>query len=260
MTISLLASACRADIRLDPFPHVVIPDALPAETYARLAAECPSHRRIIADMPIERLPDNQRYALSAQMIRDGDDIAQSWKAFAEFHTGAAFLGQVAALFAGHWPAEMLDALGGRLEGHDIGLHSYAHPGPWRIHMDARVEINTPVRGRPSTPRGAHLDTVNRLYSGLYYLRSPEDDSQGGELILYRRREPPSAPLDRFELPPEAVEVAAVIPYRANQLVLFPQTIGSIHGVGVRQPTEHIRRYVFITAEIDDPWLTLAEEC
>jgi hypothetical protein len=259
MTISLLSSVRRADIRLDPFPHVVVPDALPAHVYARLSADCPGYRRVFCDIPFDRLPDNQRYALSAQLIRDGEDIAQSWKQFAEYHTSAAFLAELAALFEGHWPRQMLDALGGSLEGNSIGLHSYAKPGDWRIHMDSRIEINTPVRGAPSTPRGAHLDTTNRLYSGLYYLRSPEDDSEGGELILYRWRQPPSEPLDRYELPDEAVEVAAVIPYRANQLVLFPQTIGSIHGVGVRHPTEHIRRYVFITAEIDEPWLTLPEQ-
>jgi hypothetical protein len=51
-----------------------------------------------------------------------------------------------------------------------------------------------------------------------------------------------------------VEEAVRIPYRANQLVLFPQNIHALHGVSARQPTPHVRRYVFITAELTEDWL------
>jgi hypothetical protein len=39
---SVLARADRADIRTDPFPHIVIDDALAAGLYERLSATRPS--------------------------------------------------------------------------------------------------------------------------------------------------------------------------------------------------------------------------
>jgi len=124
----------------------------------------------------------------------------------------------------------------------------------RIALDARVEINCPVTAAASSPRGAHLDTGNRIYSGLFYLRHPEDDSIGGDLQLFRWKDGPVRDTNVFQLPAESVECVATIAYKPNLLVFFPQGIDAIHGVSVRQPTPHFRRYVFLTAELADDWL------
>ena len=42
MTISMLGRARRHDIVTEPFPHIVVEDALPADYYRQLAAEYPS--------------------------------------------------------------------------------------------------------------------------------------------------------------------------------------------------------------------------
>ncbi len=127
------------------------------------------------------------------------------------------------------------------------------PASW-IALDARIEINCPVTVASSS-RGPHLDTPNRIYSGLFYLRHPEDDSTGGDLQLFRWKDGPVSWIDAYELPPDRVECVATIPYRPNLLVFFPQGIDAIHGVSARQPTPHFRRYVFITAELAEDWLT-----
>ena len=107
----------------------------------------------------------------------------------------------------------------------------------------------------SSPRGPHLDTPNRIYSGLFYFRCPEDDSSGGDLQLFRWKDGPVPRIDSYELPLDRVECVATIPYRPNLLVFFPHGIDALHGVSVRQPTPHFRRYVFITAELGEDWLT-----
>ena len=117
-----------------------------------------------------------------------------------------------------------------------------------------MEINTPVTAGPSTSRGPHLDMPNRLFTCLYYLRHPDDDAVGGDLELFRWKNGPVADIANYALPAESVEVAAVVPYRANQMVIFPQGIDAIHGVGIRHPTPHTRRYVFVSAEIEREWL------
>ncbi len=254
---SLLEGVTAADVRTDPFPHVIIPDALDPALYTALADSFPAFSRIAWDSK-GPLPNNRRFALPAQAILDAPDLPECWKDFAALHSGPDFLAAVATLFGDHWHPDLLAALDGHLTGHTssrLALWDGPDDGG-RIRQDARIEINTPVRDRPSSARGPHLDTPNRLYSGLFYMRAPEDDSIGGELVLYRWRDGARRTADSFQLPDEAVAEVVRIPYRANQFVLFPQGGDALHGVGLRHPTPHLRRYVFITAELAQDWLIL----
>jgi len=249
---SLLAGITPADIRLEPFAHVVARDVLDQPTYDTLSAGFPPAPRIAWEGA--PLPSNARFELSAWLIQLLPDMSQPWKEFARVHSSAAFFTEVVQLFRDHWPTPMTQALGGTLLGHPMGMLARDPFAAARILQDARIEINTAVTGSARSSRGAHLDTPNRLFSGLFYMRHPDDDAVGGDLELFRWKRGPVALLDRYELPPDTVECVATIPYRANQLVIFPHGIDALHGVSVRQPTRHTRRYVFVTAEIEQDWL------
>ncbi|OYQ37188.1 hypothetical protein CHU95_02240 [Niveispirillum lacus] len=250
---SLLTGVRPDMIRTDPFPHIVIHDALDAEDYAALCAGYPSLGAIIGT-DHARFRSNRRYAMMATWVLASPDLPACWHRFVRTHTTPAFLAEVEALFDGYWPPALLSTLGGRLSGHMTELLQLGDGSKARIQMDARLEVNTPVLDVPSRSRGPHLDTPNRLYSGLFYLRHPDDDSVGGDLELFRWREGATRRTDVVALPDDAVERVATIPYRPNTLVMFPQGIDALHGVGIRQPTPHVRRYVFITAEITENWL------
>ncbi|HLZ65501.1 MAG TPA: 2OG-Fe(II) oxygenase [Aliidongia sp.] len=248
---SLLSRLSPADIRTEPFPHIVAEDVLEPDLCAVLGRTVPEFERFgWAGTP----PSNQRYIMPAHRIAQDEAMPAIWRDFARHHSGPEFLAEIAALFAGHWAPAMLDRLGGSLLGHTGGLCWRDDPAAVRILQDARLEINTPVTKKPGSPRGAHLDTANRLYSGLYYLRDPDDDSVGGDLVLYRFRSAPPRHIDVFAFDDDQVEAVATIPYRANNLVLFPQGLHAIHGVSPRQLTPWTRKYVFITAEIGEDWL------
>lgn len=233
---------------------------MPDDDYRKLSAGFPPFSRIGWECPPERVPSNRRYAVQAHSIMDSPDYSPAWREFVALHSSPEFFAEVATLFHGHWPQALLDALGGDLAGHSLGrMTGLAAAGAQRIQQDARIEINTPVRGAPSSSRGAHLDTLNRIFTCLFYLRAPEDDAVGGDLVLYRWRNDPAQKLECYSLPDDAVEEVAIIPYRPNQLVIFPQSIHSLHGVSLRHPTPHMRRYVFITAELADNWLAAPEQ-
>ncbi len=255
---SLIDRVTPADIRLTPFPHIVIENVLPPDLYETIAAAYPRLEQIMpprgGDQPY---PSNSRYTFSAWITAIHDSLSPVWKAFIARHSSPDFFEQVVTLFDGYWPRALIDHLGGSLIGHRMGLLLQPQDPPPRIFLDARAEINTPVYGAASVVRGPHLDTPNRLFSGLFYLRAPEDDSIGGGLNLYRWTQGPTPDFDQYEQPADHVMRAVTIPYRPNSLVLFPQTIQALHGVEAREPTPHVRRYVFITAEIADPWLTFA---
>jgi len=250
---SLLDGVTAADIQLDPYPHIFVPDVLDADTARALGESFPPFSMIGWENGCPP-PSNARFQLSASVMQGSDTIPQVWKDFSALHSSPAFFEQVAALFKDHWPQELLQTLGGSLSGHSMGLIMRNTFDECRILQDARVEINTPVTKGPSSSRGAHLDTPNRLFTCLYYLRSPEDDAIGGDLELFRWKGEPPAKIECYNLPADSVEVVKTIPYRANQMVIFPQGINAVHGVGIRHPTPHTRRYVFISAEIGEDWL------
>lgn len=252
---SLLSGVTPADIRLDPYPHVVKTDVLDAETYSALSDAFPPFSLMGWANPNRPPPSNSRYQQSAWIAANMDAMAPAWKAFTAFHSSPAFFAQVADLFRDHWPDALMDTLGGSLLGHSMGMILRDDHDKARILQDARAEINTPVTAGPSVSRGPHLDTMNRLFTCLLYLRHPDDDAVGGDLQLFRWKNGPVGNVDVFELPADAVEVVATVPYRANTMVIFPQGINAIHGVGLRHPTPHTRRYMFISAEIAENWLT-----
>lgn len=254
MATSVLSRVLPSMLRTTPFPHLVVENVLPDDDYRHLEASFPPLELIVGQSPIGKLASNRRYSMPAWPLLLNENVSPAWKSFLETHTSAAFLSTVFAQFAGHWDDRLVPLLEHAVAHGDAALlhrdgHRYG-----RVLMDARIEINSPVLDAPSSARGVHLDTPNRLYSGLFYLRDEEDDSIGGDLELYAWKEPLASNIDVFELPLHMVEKVGAIPYRANQLVLFPQSMLALHGVGIRHPTPHVRRYVFITAEIEQDWL------
>ena len=242
---SVLDGRTPGEVRTEPFPHIVVDNALPAAAYDALANSFPSFAQVAWD---GTPPSNQRFAMSTFLYHLLDTLPEAWRAFGTRHTGRAFLRQAYALFAGHWtPAAEAEWAG--LESAKLGL--FMRDPDADIHCDARAELNTPVTNAPSSVRGGHLDTPNRLFSGLLYMRPDGDDTPGGDLCLYR----PAAEVDArarkdaFAFDPEELVEAVRVPYAANRLVMFPNSPAAIHGVTPRPITPWQRNYVFITAEV-----------
>lgn len=252
--ISLLNGINSSYVVDDPFPYVFVKDVLPVDFYNQLSSAFPPFSQIgWADS--RKLPrSNHRFQLSASVMDINPDISPVLKEFAAYHSSPAFFAEVVDLFRDYWPEDLKRTLGGNLLGHEMGRILQDTPRPGLILQDARVEINTPVTGPASSSRWAHLDTANRLFTCLLYLRHPDDDAVGGDLQLFRWKNGVSRDPFAFIQSEDDVEVVATIPYRPNQMVIFPQTLHSLHGVSVRQPTPHTRRYMFISAELDQDWL------
>lgn len=104
-----------ATIRLEPFPHIVVPDALDPALYRQLCAGFPPFSRI--GWANSRPPrSNSKYELSAAMMMGDATMPEAWRTFAALHSDRAFFDSVAALFDAHWPAALRQALGGTLDG------------------------------------------------------------------------------------------------------------------------------------------------
>lgn len=240
---TVFAKAGPEHIRTAPFPHLVVEDALPPAVFERLLRTRPTPSP--GNRPSLRVPT------PAWMLRRFDFYDPAWRAFATAHTRPAIARRVQQLFADHLPPHCP-----RVEGKRFGLVGLdSHPA-CDVLTDARLEVITATGDTWGSHRRGHLDTPNRLFTALYYLRPPEDDSEGGGLDLFRWRRPPTAQEKvAFELDEETViERVATLPYRGNTLVCFPQSVDALHGQAPRGPTSHDRAYVFITAEVAEDWV------
>lgn len=241
---TVFAKADPADIRTDPFPHLVIRDALPAARVAELRGAMPDPERGMT-RPATRV------ALSTGLLTTMGHIDPVWAAFSGRHARPDIVAGIRALFADHWPAHLA---GLDLDGARYGPVSYTNPDETAdILTDARLEVITPNPDAPAAHRAAHLDGAERIFSALFYLRDPVDDGTGGGLGLYRfRGARPDGAEAMNVLPPEAVERVVEVPYEAGTLVVFPNRPDAIHAAETRGPSTIPRRYVFITAEARRP--------
>jgi hypothetical protein len=250
--LDILGRVSRADIHLEPYPHVLVHDALPQAVYDSLAASFPTLEYVARD----EAPLNNKACLRGAADVVGDPaVGSMWQAFFDYHLSQAFF----ARFVDVWGDTVervhpgiLENFGKPLADFEVGTRATgkglasANREP-DIVLDCVFGVNTPVRTATAV-RGPHIDSPYKLFSSLLYFRLPEDRSTGGEYELYesKRRMYPKRLLKK--IPARYVRPVKAVPYRANTLLFWLNSAVSIHGVSPRQVTPLPRRYVAVMGE------------
>jgi hypothetical protein len=241
---SVLDHATRADICEDPFPHLVLQPVLDDSDYERLAAGFP------APEVMTPLETKGRFAYRARDIMADARMDPAWHAFTAIHVASAFYRRVIAVFGDHIRSlhpDLEDRLGKSLE--DIPTGMRFGEGPREVSLECQC-ICTEAAAAPTRIIGPHVDRPVALYAGLYYFRADRDESEGGDLELYRFKPGLRGYVEGTrQVPDQLVERVAVVPYRRNTLVLFPHSRDSIHGVSIRSPSRFARRHVNLVGEL-----------
>lgn len=252
MAISLLGRALRRNIVTEPFPHIVVEDALPADYYQALAAEYPSFKAIAGEGPYG---NNELYLKSAYQIPHMPEVSPAWRDFFAYHISRDFYSGIVTLFGDHirdCHPSFEGVLGRKLQDMTVGIRppNKAQDVDATTHdtkLDVQFGCNSPVL-EASSVRTAHVDSKFKLLASLLYFRAEGDDSMGGELELYSH-DPAGARFDkRQQLVRGDFEVARTVPYRPNMMVMWVNSPRALHGVSPRQPTSIPRRYVNIICE------------
>ena len=254
--IDLLARARSMTLETDPFPHLLIDDALDAESYSMLASQFPSVD--VVNRRGRRVRNNHLYLLSAADVATHPAISPAWKAFFRYPVSVDFWRDVLPLIKSQLLTinPGLESLASRsLEDFRVGERRKDEAFTGEISLDCQFGVNSPVT-RASTVRSPHLDRPTKLFNALLYCRAPEDDTPGGGLILYRTTGP-LAYSEGSSIMPTRVVPAKRIAYRANRLVLFLNSPWSVHGVEPRPVTPHVRRYINFLCEFRQPLFELA---
>jgi hypothetical protein len=247
----LLSNAGSAALSLEPFPHLVLDNALDADTYQMLVGQFPAVDAI--NRRAGALKNNHLYLLSAPQVLLEQSISQACRDFFAYHVSNAF-----------WQASLpllreallrifpdLEAIAGRpLEEFRSVMRQKDVTFSEEISLDCQFGVNSPVT-KPSSVRSPHIDRPNKLFNALLYCREPGDETPGGELLLYRATGPLAHAEGSSVMPTRIAEVKRVA-YRANRLVFFLSSPWSVHGVAPRPKTTYFRRYVNFMCEFRQP--------
>lgn len=242
--LSVLQNFKPENLYLYPFPYIYIENALPQNLYDQLASSYPES---ILNGATAGFKDFRYY----QHDFTDQHVTSLWKDFVKFHTSKAYKDQVIqSLEPGmrkYYP-EITD----KYLNVDV---SYRYEGKAKntAALEVQFVMNSADTEKIRTP---HLDQSRELFACLFYMKKPEDQSDGGDLIVYKKIgenfkfiEGRIAPLDR-------IKETNRIKYKANSLIIFLNTTDSIHGVSQRINAEVFRRYVNIDCHIAEKLFAL----
>lgn len=250
--LSVLQNATTSDLKLSPFPHIVIrnalPDAIAAElTQAFDVSLFDALKQALIQKHGKPL-NNRRIDVSYAMSQKMQGVPEIWQHFLDYHSSQAFFEefvdlfgkQVVEMYGEFYPsiAALKQLRTGVFQQDNLDLHD--------LVMNTAMSINTPVT-QLSSVRAIHTDHGDKLYSGLYYLRRPKDNSIGGNLQILKWKDGYSMLKKRFfyeeGVPSRHTEVVQEVPYENNTFVMFINSLDALHAVTPRQVTTFDRTFV-----------------
>ncbi|CAO3378812.1 hypothetical protein [Azospirillum argentinense] len=215
-------------LREEPFPHLVVPDALPADLYARAVAHWPSFEAL-ALLQMDSLPRRYQTLLGDRNLRDmKPEAAAVWREVRDSLFGPETLARLAPRFP---------ALAAKL----------ATPVGRRPAM-VYARLVEDHAGHAMLP---HTDVFGTFLSMLLYMPA---DGRRPDLgtALYRPCDPAfTADIGRSteRFPREDFELAGTAPFLPNHLLAYAPSDRSFHGV---EPVEApcTRRFLLLFAVMD----------
>lgn len=252
MAVSILSRAETSQIVAEPYPHIVIDEALPPDYFAELEASYPSLELVANGKTIE---NNSLYLMSARAVCDNADMPEVWRDFFAYHASPVFFEEVKRFWADWIPRahpDLAENFGKPLEDFTIGLR---HPGQTKnpdnreadLMMDCQFGVNSPVT-QVSSVREPHLDNPAKLFAALLYFRHTDDHADGGDLEFYRLKGRFPKHRGRNTIDAKYIEKVKTVEYKANRLVTWLNSPYSIHGVSPRSVTQLTRRYINFLGE------------
>ena len=244
MNLDITQTITKDDLIQDPCPYFCIHNALPHALYHQLVAEYPESHM---------LADGKTH-FQARRYRQHEfvpgTISPLWQEFVAYHNTREFKDRVLDLFE---PAidRYYSDLAPLLRAADVSPRHDGRAGT------VQLEVQFVLNGQQETTvRTTHLDNSRELFAGLLYMRRPEDLSTGGDIEVFRKTVPRPEFTGIREVRPEHVAPAGSVPYRANTMILFLNTVDTLHGVTPRIGANCVRRYINIDAHQDHKLFSL----
>ena len=236
-------------VQTDPYPHVIIEDAIPWDLYENLEAEFPE-KTLLATDPFD---NGICYRLKADKLLSLTFESGLWRDFAEYHTSAEWFNEVNELFKPYMPG----VLHKTFTEDDLGARGWADENK-NIWTDCQAVIHKPIEEKST--RTPHIDNPMEMWAGLLYMPYPDDQSTGGEFQIYSTQssvQKVDKKAGRQIYDSDLGTVVKTIPYKRNTFVMFANNSpNTVHGVSLRQNATLNRRSVNIIGEFKRGYATM----
>jgi len=258
--LSILSNASTLDVKTEPYPHLIIKNALDSEVYTQLEKEYPDSAVVLNG----RDKKDTWYDYPACLAMENAVITPLWKEFLGYHTSADFYADLVDLF-GDIITDLYPSLEDRYEKTlPTFTTSVRQPGAAGNTLNHQTDVSLECQfyinytEQPRVVRGPHVDRPTELYAALLYFRREDDDSQGSNLEVCQVYDESSVyssdsriKVDHLpmEIEQDKVEIVDAAKYEANTLVLFINSKKSIHAVSPRTGTPVPRRHINFTADL-----------
>ena len=219
----------------DPYPHVIIEDALPQDLYNKLAKE----------FPVEHIKEHQplleghthRYLAYDVLHLKKFPVSESWEKFFVEHTSQEYYDKIVDLFNVRSDKTNVKVAVRGVDKKAGGLVT-----------DTQFVVHKPYEA--GTTRTTHIDNPQELYAGLLYFRQPNDKSTGGDFEIFDTPDVKRVLKRKGREVTEDTKKTLVrtVKYEPNTFVMFLNTGQSVHGVTPRQDAEVERLSINIIAE------------
>lgn len=257
MNLSLLQNVAESDVLEDPFPHVVVENALPDAIHEQIRESFPDPSL----MGIDSSSNNKRWSIMASELDECSGVSDLWREFVRYHSSQDFWNDFVRVFGPSVVRTYPVRFGSVADLRElkVQVRDADKLDQQELALDAQISGNTPAV-TPGRPRGIHTDHPMALYAGLYYLRSKDDDSVGGDLELWRWNAGYSyqrkSSAYHEDVATRHVQLVRTIPYRSNTFVILLNSLDSLHSVTIRNPTTHHRQFLNLLADSNRPFFEL----
>jgi hypothetical protein len=236
-----------------PYASLQSKPCLLEDHYAELADSFPRLDQFAAGA--EAL-DNRVLRIASSRVIQEPGFSGAWRWFVQQHTSQAFWEQIVREFGGQIQArypELEQRFGKPMQDWRAVRRGSGEVG--EVTLECQIVVNTPVR-TASSVKAPHVDHVRKLWTGLLYFRSPEDDTPGGELQLFSS--PPGLRFDAHQASRREVVLDRSLAYAPNSFIGFVNGPEAIHAVAPRPQTPQVRRYVDFVVELAEPVFKLPQ--
>ena len=215
-------AVAKAQLDMNPFPHVVVDNWLPSDVYQLMLGALPP-AVFFADRDVSR----QRMIVP---FGKGPIYSRRVWDFVSKHIVGVMLHDALALKFDSLINEFISSACGELEGLN-----------WQMHTsDGRIMLR-----RPGYVIAPHRDPKWGFVTGLVYLAKPGDNESFGTQ-LYRVRGDEEAPNDKpYYVDESRCDLVRSVPFKANSMLAFLNSAGA-HGASIpadAKPAD-LERYVY----------------
>ena len=265
--LSILSNFDQAQIHTEPYPYIVIKNALPEDLYQQLEANFPSEEHVIDGREVK----DTWYDYPACRVVKDEQLTELWRNFFRYHVSGSFFREFVEKLGPTLRSlhpDLETSIGKPLEDFGVGMRPGGRGDPLAegadISMECQFYVN--LTRQPRTVRGPHVDRPSELFAGLLYFRRADDDSSGADLAINSAVSesdlyPASGQVLIDELPmeiaPAKVSTVNKVDYAPNTLALFLNSERSIHAVTPRTPTQVPRRHINFCGDITQDLFSLA---